>query len=67
MRGKWIERVLLKLWSRKFWVLILATVGLYMGKLDSWAWVAIAGIYIGSNVIQKLGIKSASYWGPRGE
>ena len=62
---RWVE----KLWSRKFWVLVLATVGLYMGKLDSWAWVVVAGMYIGGNVFQKLALvrRNGYYRGPGGE
>jgi hypothetical protein len=54
---------MIKFWNaiggRKFLVLLLASGGLYIGKLDSWHWVIIAALYLGINVIQKFipGIK----------
>lgn len=47
-----------QLWTiiggRKFLVLVLGTVGLLFGRLDSWSWVVVAGLYIGGNVAQKV-------------
>ncbi len=47
-----------KFWNaiggRKFLVLVLATGGLYAEKLESWHWVIVAGLYLGTNLIQKF-------------
>lgn len=43
-----------KLRSRKVQIVIAATVLLCFGKIGEWAWVAIAGTYIGVNLIQKI-------------
>jgi hypothetical protein len=45
-----------KLWTilggRKFVILILSTGLLCLGKIDSWQWLIIAGLYIGVNLAQ---------------
>ena len=38
--------------SRKFVVFVLATVLMFMGKLEGWMWAAIAGAYLGINILQ---------------
>jgi len=49
---------MIKFWNaiggRKFLVLILATGGLCIGKLESWHWVIVAALYLGINVLQKF-------------
>ena len=49
-----MSRIWFIIGGRKFLVLVIGTVALLLGKLDSWHWVAVAGLYIGGNVIQKL-------------
>ena len=47
-----------KIWNflggRKFLVLILATIGLLVGKLTSADWVIVSGIYTAGNIAEKL-------------
>ena len=49
-----MSRIWFIIGGRKFLVLVIGTVSLLLGKLDSWHWVAVAGIYIGGNVAQKI-------------
>ena len=40
--------------STKVHVIVVATVALWAGKLSDWAWVAVAGTYVGANIAQKI-------------
>jgi len=40
--------------SRKFWGFLLATALMFLGKLDSWAWIGAYAVYAVSNVGQKM-------------
>jgi len=40
--------------SRKFYGFILATVLMFFGKMDSWAWLGAYAVYSVSNVGQKM-------------
>lgn len=46
--------------SRKFWGFMLATVLMFFGKLDPWAWLGAYAIYSVSNVGQKVLDKTVS-------
>ena len=63
-----VERFLFKLGSRKFWILVIATAALFLGKVDQWGWIAVASVYIGANVLQKAVLRRRDYYsGPGGE
>ena len=47
-----MPKLLSVLGGRKFIALILATVCLLLGKLESWHWTILVGAYIGFNVVQ---------------
>ena len=51
---KFIKKIIKKIGSRKFQAWMVATVLLYVGKLESFDWVIVTGIYIGVNVLQKI-------------
>jgi len=40
--------------SRKLVVLIIATLLVYLGKIDGWQWVLMASAYLGMNVLDKI-------------
>jgi len=49
-----MKKVLGKMSSRKFVVLIIATVAFFLSKLDSKEWIIVACIYIGGNVFKQM-------------
>lgn len=52
-KGKWCKIVVEKLLSRKFLVLILASVFVFTGHLTGAQWLLAAGVYQGINLYQK--------------
>lgn len=51
---KWIkDKMLENLMSKKFWLLIAATILLWFGKISDIQWNVVAGLYIAANVAQK--------------
>jgi hypothetical protein len=47
-------KLLGKINSRKFYVEIVATVALFMGKITGKEWILVSCIYIGGNVLKYL-------------
>lgn len=41
-----------KMLPKKFIVMVIATILIFMGKIDGFQWFIIAGAYLGVNVIQ---------------
>jgi hypothetical protein len=52
MTQEWKDR-LNGLLSRKFLAFVIATVLVFMGKIEGWMWAGIAGAYLGINLLQK--------------
>jgi hypothetical protein len=47
-----------RLKSTKFQIMVTATILLFLGKLDQWGWLAVAGAYMGVNFLQKKFIEN---------
>jgi len=48
------KAILERLLSRKFIVWVVATVLVFMGKIEGWMWIAITGTYMGVNLADWL-------------
>lgn len=43
-----------KMSSRKFYIEVIATVALFLGKINGREWIVVSCIYIGGNVLKSL-------------
>lgn len=53
MEWRALWKKLTELLSRKFIVFAIGTVLVFMGKIEGWQWAALAGAYLGINLLQK--------------